>query len=344
MRYLEPDLPIHTFSFIAQGSPKNEEFWVDHVTEMLRCTPHKVVVQRHDLANDLDEMIRAQGEPFGSTSIYAQYRVYKLARSMGVTVTLDGQGADELLAGYFGYPEARLNSLLQQREFMTAADFLRQWSSWPGRGVRGAGIAVARALPTSMKQVLLHSRNEVLARKFLLSGSATSQRQVNLLPARDTHMPEGRALAARLRNALTQGDLSPLLRHGDRNSMHWSIESRVPFLTTRLAEFTLTLPEDLLVSHSGQTKSILRESLKGIVPKEILERKDKIGFETPERSWLEDLRPQLADWTGGLHLLPNVNQKEALKAVQVSLSSKLKYSSIAWRVINLSRWASVNFG
>ena len=76
--------------------------------------------------------------------------------------------------------------------------------------------------------------------------------------------------------------MSSLLRHEDRNSMANSIESRVPFLTTDFAEFLLSLPEEYLVSKSGETKSIFRESMKGIVPQRILGRKDKIGFATPE--------------------------------------------------------------
>ena len=70
-----------------------------------------------------------------------------------------------------------------------------------------------------------------------------------------------------------------MLRHGDRNSMYWSIESRVPFLTIDLAEFVLSLPESYLVSRDGETKYIFREAMRGIVPDEILNRRDKIGFQ-----------------------------------------------------------------
>src|SRR5690606_21917281 len=107
----DPGADIRTFSYIAAGSPKSEEKWVDLVNEFVGAQGHKIVAAPEELAADLDELIRIQGEPFGSTSIYAQYRVYKQARASGVTVTLDGQGADELLAGYFGYPGPRMRSL-----------------------------------------------------------------------------------------------------------------------------------------------------------------------------------------------------------------------------------------
>ena len=85
-----------------------------------------------------------------------------------------------------------------------------------------------------------------------------------------------------LYQAQTSKGLPTLLRHGDRNSMISSIEGRVPFLNTKLSEFVFSLPEKFLVSDSGLTKSILRSSLAGIVPDQILDRKDKIGFQTPE--------------------------------------------------------------
>jgi asparagine synthase (glutamine-hydrolysing) len=113
MRHVASDMPIHTFSFIADGSDVNEEHWVDRINAHVGAIPHKVRVSSLELVRDLDEMIRSQGEPFGGTSIYAQYRVYQLAREHGISVTLDGQGADEMLAGYIGYPGQRLRSLLE---------------------------------------------------------------------------------------------------------------------------------------------------------------------------------------------------------------------------------------
>jgi asparagine synthase (glutamine-hydrolysing) len=100
MRHLEPDLKIKTFSFIARDNPLSEEFWVDQVNHFVGAEAHKVLVKPEDLARDLDDMIKAQGEPFGSTSIYAQYRVFEAAKAQGVIVTLDGQGADEALQIY----------------------------------------------------------------------------------------------------------------------------------------------------------------------------------------------------------------------------------------------------
>ena len=79
-----------------------------------------------------------------------------------------------------------------------------------------------------------------------------------------------------------------LLRIADRNSMHFSIESRMPFLTTDLAELALTLPENFLTYKNGYTKSILRDAMIDIVPEKILFRKDKIGLQTSQKNWIQE--------------------------------------------------------
>src|SRR5690606_13391129 len=82
----------------------------------------------------------------GSTSIYAQYRVFQLARENGITVTLDGQGADELLAGYHGYPGQRMLSLWEQGGLGAMHRFARQWGQWPGRSYNRAWMYLGRSV------------------------------------------------------------------------------------------------------------------------------------------------------------------------------------------------------
>lgn len=96
-------------------------------------------------------------------------------------------------------------------------------------------------------------------------------------------------MVRQLRSELTSKRITRLLRYADRNAMAHSIENRVPFLTVELAEFLLTLPEDFLVSRDGDSKHIFRQAMRGLVPDAILDRKDKIVFETPEQQWLKYL-------------------------------------------------------
>lgn len=339
-RRLAPDVPMHAFSFVARGSERNEETWIDLVADNLGLQVHKVHIRPGDLARDLDALIRAQGEPFGSTSIYAQYRVYQQAREVGVTVTLDGQGADELFAGYLGYPTDRIQSLISARNWVQLVQFAVHWPNWPGRSFGMLFPGMASALPRRAKEMLRIFRT-VKSNSPRLVDQAGLDSSLGMVPDEWREIPPGRALSARLREALTCGDLSSLLRHGDRNSMRWSIESRVPFLTPDFAEFVLQLPERYLLSNSGETKHVFRHAMSGIAPLEILSRKDKIGFETPEHEWLTSSQSLVREWLDGLDVIPTVDAHACRRFVDDSLSGEAPLTWKTWRVINLARWAQI---
>lgn len=339
MRHIEPDMPIHTFSYVARGSSVDEERWADLVNAHARTIPHKVIVTANDLATDLDDMVSTQGEPFGGTSIYAQYRVFQLARQLGIVVTLDGQGADELLAGYHGYPESRICSLIERREFGEFIKFATQWPKWPGR----SPLKIPKSLipdgdfKRAANQMLVRHRSPWLKKSwFERIGLIHIQ---PLSPKTDEGF--GRRLAEKLRYELSSNGLSPLLRHGDRNSMRWSIESRVPFLTQDMAEFLLTLPEHYLLSTTGETKSIFRAAMRGIVPNAILDRRDKIGFQTPEQVWLRELGPTLLNWIEEAENLPFIDAEICRAKVTELIKQKSGIRSQYWRLINYCRWVQL---
>jgi len=345
MRHLEPDAPIHTFSFIATGDSVSEERWVDRMTAHVSAMPHKVSITSQQLAADLDDMIATQGEPFGSTSIYAQYRVFQLAREHGVTVTLDGQGADELCGGYVGYPGPRVRSLLDEGQWAGAIAFLREWGRWPGRaGLEGFKAAVAEYTSDSAYQAL-RRMNGTDACPPWLDGRVLADAGVALRFPREvpTQTAPGRRLVAELARSLHGVGLPGLLRHGDRNSMRFSVESRVPFLTTELADFLLTLPEEYLVSPQGETKHLLRRAMRGLVPDEILDRRDKIGFATPEQAWLLQMAPQVREWLRYPLNLPFFRQDEVLKALDQVVAGQRPFSWQVWRWINFTRWHAQHF-
>ena len=151
----------------------------------------------------------------------------------------------------------------------------------------------------------------------------------------DSH---GRQLMFKLRDAVTRNGLSALLRHADRNAMKWSIENRVPFLTIELAEYLLSLPESFILSEKGITKNIFRDSMRGIVPKEILERKDKIGFDTPNKTILKTI------FEKKIHIQENKNIDLILKKdkcfnfISDIISTSKKYDARAWRIMNFMLW------
>jgi asparagine synthase (glutamine-hydrolysing) len=339
MRAVEPDLPIHTFSFVAPGAPTDEGRWADVVAAQVGATAHKVRVAPEELAADLDDLIAAQSEPFGSTSIYAQYRVFRLAREEGVTVMLEGQGADELFAGYHGYPGPRMRGMVERGQFGSVLRFARAWSAWPGRSPALAAMALGMELAPRPVHALAYrvagrSRPPWLNAGPLLEAGVRLERG-GTVPPRELR---GRRLAETLRFQLSADGLPALLRHGDRNSMRWSVESRVPFLTTALAEYVLALPEEYLVSRAGETKHVLRAAFRGLVPDPILDRRDKVGFDTPEQAWLGAIAGQVRDWLRTDLGLPFFNHQRVVTEFEAMLAGHRPFGWQAWRWINFSRW------
>ena len=345
IRHIEPDIPINTFSYIAKNSKASEEVWVDKVNQHVGGISHKVYFSHQDLASDLDDLIQAQGEPFGGTSIYAQYKVFKLAKESGVTVTLDGQGADELLAGYHGYPGKRAKSLIEGHHYIDASNFLLNWSRWPDRKLtHGLKLVVAELVQGKTYDVL-RELNGMKKVPDWLNGGILQESGVALGYPRQitTYSQKERCLMGGLAFALSSGSLPPLLRHSDRSSMRFSIESRVPFLTTDVADFLLSLPEDYLISHQGESKSLFRAAMRGIVPDEILDRRDKIGFETPEKQLLLSLSALVRVWLSVDVKLPFLNQQMMLAEFDVIVAGKKPFSWQVWRWINFMRWYVNNF-
>jgi asparagine synthase (glutamine-hydrolysing) len=346
MRRVEPELALHTFSYVADDPAVSEERWVEVVGAAARAEVHKTRPTPADLVSDLDALIAAQDEPFGSTSIYAQYRVFRRAREAGVTVMLDGQGADEMLAGYRSYLGARLASLLRQGRLLRANRLVSRAGRQPGVSSRqmllaaggmafprfglGSGLlrGVARRAGLSNGSTLAALNNEW----FTLRGAT---------PWRYENGHGADVLRKTLHDTLVETSLPMLLRYEDRNSMAHSIESRVPFLTTAVAEFVLSLPEEYLIAPDGTSKSVFRSAMRGLVPDSILDRRDKIGFATPERRWLETLRPWVEEVlrAGEEARLPVLDMAAVRREWAEISAGAAGFDFRVWRWLNVIRWA-----
>jgi asparagine synthase (glutamine-hydrolysing) len=335
-RLLEPGMPIHTFSFIAPGFARSEHEWVARAVAATGAISHTVESARGDLESDLDDLITAQGEPFGDTTIYAQYRVFQLARESGVTVTLDGQGGDEIFAGYDGYPVQRMHSLIETGHFLGAARFARAWAMWPRRRWPGmTAEAFGQFFSARARARVRYPLASPLLDLIALRDRGISTGPPELVP----ESMRGERVKPYLRAMYTGYGLPRLVRHADRNAMHFSIESRVPFLDRALTEFVMTLPEDWLIGADGTSKRILREAVRGLVPDEIVDRRDKIGFETPEAGWIERLGAEPVDPE---HPIGMLRQGRIATVTGGFSESELRWApSSHWRLINLRRWSSL---
>jgi asparagine synthase (glutamine-hydrolysing) len=136
--------------------------------------------------------------------------------------------------------------------------------------------------------------------------------------------------------------LPMLLRFEDRNSMAHSVESRVPFLTPSLVEFILSLPEEFIIGDDGGSKCIFREAMRGLTPDVVLDRRDKLGFDTPEKSWL--MAPEAQQWASGLL---QSDAADSLKLLNMDLirrewagaaAGRAAFPPWLWRVLNLILW------
>lgn len=333
MRVVEPGAEIHAFSFIADDAGLSEERWVDLVAAQARSVVHKIYAEPDQLRADLDDLIYTQDEPFGSTSMYAQYCVFRAAKRHGITVMLDGQGADEMLAGYGQYGPARLSALVQRGHLIDAIRFANNASELSGGRLKLWLQAVRLLLPAIGRR---------LVERWLMPGWLNARwfydRGVDMNPATAPKQLVG--LQSELRHTIAATSLPQLLRYEDRNSMASSIESRLPFLTPAFAEFVLRLPEEYILGNDGTTKNVFRQAMRGIVPDAILDRRDKIGFATPESRWLTVLRPwveqALASETArGIHALDVPALQRDWQAVLDGTSS---FDFRIWRWVNLIRW------
>jgi asparagine synthase (glutamine-hydrolysing) len=340
MRHIAPDMPIHTFSYIPDAGHVSEERWVDIVNNQVGAISHKVRAGAQDFERDLDRIITVQGEPFGSTSVYAQYCVFRQAHADGITVTLDGQGADEVLAGYDGYPGHRILSLVEQGDLRGVAQFMRNWVNWPGRSYRSGAAHFGRQVAADAVYAWARRKS---GRDFrpdwlqLALFEANGMDFAENRPARQSDF-RGRRVIEQLRYSLQNRGMPHLLRHGDRNAMAFSIESRVPFLTIPLADFLLSLPESYLISQNGETKSVFRAAMRGIVPDSILDRRDKIGFATSEEIWFSQMRPQLRSWLEDADDVPFLDRHKLILRFDSIMQGEQKFDWQIWRWINYIRW------
>jgi asparagine synthase (glutamine-hydrolysing) len=274
MRKLKEKAEIKTFSLVFPDNEMDESAFIDEVVAEANVEAHSTSPSTDDLTRDLNDLIRTQEEPFGSLSIYGQYKVMELANKSGMKVLLDGQGSDEIFAGYFIYYKYYFFESLLHLRMKEARE-------------------TANRMKSKLQDMLLFPAMTILSALGLSHGWiaelwASRHRYLKLAGRIDPANPlteRGFDLNRALRSDLTRYSIPQLLRYEDKNSMRWSIESRVPFLDFRLVELAASLPSGCKI-RKGTTKYILRVALRGMVSERILGRRDKIGFAAPDEDWL----------------------------------------------------------
>jgi asparagine synthase (glutamine-hydrolysing) len=225
-----------------------------------------------DFALEFDSILRAQDEPYGSTSIFSQYMVFKKIKEKNIKVILDGQGADEALGGYHSLTGFALNSFLEKGSYM----------NWLVETVRFSKNHRANYFHLIKSHLSRKIRKEKTAK--LDYGDLVRFKDYDTYEERLTNLvsPPVDNIEEYLMYLVFDGNLQQLLRYEDRNSMHFSIESRVPFLEPDLVSFICQMPFHYKFKN-GYTKYVLRKAMEGNLPSKIVWQKNKLGFASPEQ-------------------------------------------------------------
>jgi len=246
---------------------------------------HEVFPTEDSAIENLDKIIFHQDEPFNSMSISAQFEVMKLARQNNVTVLLDGQGADEYLAGYDMYYETYYQSLKFQNKALYQKE-VNAYKELKGKAFEEGSLKeVLKAKSEKVYQKIAHVRRRNISptNEYFLGIHPDI---VNQYKEQKNPIYKPYNLKEHLLLSTTQKGLSELLRYADRNSMANSVEVRLPFLDHKIVEYVFSLPNQFLIQNAW-TKHLLRKAMEDKLPKDITWRKDKIGYEPPQERWMK---------------------------------------------------------
>lgn len=308
---------------ISEQHDNSEEGYARQVVEAAELDWLRVRPNFEDLQSQLAAVVNAQEEPFGSASIVMQYSVMQRARATGLPVLLDGQGGDETLLGYPKYVAAYLAS------------------QWRNNGVSGFIGAIQEAgknnTAWSLKGVLKYLAGSRLA-GLRYRHHCSEHLYLSRLPPLPKHLRHFADVCfdefELQRLEIEQTNLPVLLRYEDKNSMAHSIETRLPFLDYRLVEFSLSLPGSMKI-RDGWSKWILRRAMESRLPANIAWRRNKLGFEAPERSWHARLQNTLTATIVGSPLLADITNSKKLERLLPNLPLRAQ-----WRLYSLALWAN----
>jgi asparagine synthase (glutamine-hydrolysing) len=339
-----PDDPLSTFTAIFPGQSIDESRFAQDVVTKNASKPTYVEISEAELAACIDDVIWHQDEPFGSTSILAQWFVFAAIRKSGIKVVLDGQGADEQLGGYhdlFSFHHASLFRRGKFLQFIRGLLARKKDQNVPLLDVFDGLLNRVRArLDLTAPSEKLGQARDPLAKGNLQSFAPVEGSTLNGALARD-ELPPLETLGELCLAMTISSNLPMLLRFEDRNSMAHGVEARVPFVERDLIEFTLGLGEHHKLVGSDN-KVVLRRAMDKVLPRSVLDRRDKLGFSTPESDWIrgglkpfiyrgielaKQRFPDLLDWSA-------VDELCAAAMIEGSVAHPQ-----VWRIANLGLWA-----
>lgn len=342
-----PNYSHSAFGYCSSDNRYSEKRYMDDVVGVTSARMNYVKINQDDFLSRLPQIILEQDEPFGSASIVTQWFVFQKARAEGMTVMLDGQGADEVLAGYHTFFSTIALNLLKKRRISDYLSLRFKYEKEIGEfplpsWFLSLGTIIFLIPPPFPDLIQLFIR---FLRRLKRSNPMSSERMSLNHALTQKYSPSQaisntfRSLNEELQIQVRSLSLPALLRYEDRNSMAHSIEARVPFLDYRLVEFLFTLPEHWKIKEVS-TKHILREAMKRILPESVRTRKDKIGFKaTPDLTFrfARDHYDTLVDNQSGFE--KKWFDPKGMRKLLNSRNQSTSFEFLLWRIINTKLWA-----
>jgi asparagine synthase (glutamine-hydrolysing) len=333
-RFIDDDQMQVTFSSCSSDKKYDESEYVEAVLD--KCEnihAHMIEINHDDFWDELDDLIYHHDEPFLSPSVYAEWCIFREVSKTNVKVTLDGHGADEILIGYYTFFGPYLSGLLRRLRFLEYAKAVFSIRSMHGYSLgRLMAMSIRSFLPQTIKQYALK----------LLNRPSTIPEWINQFalntPISDIGMSDENIENVSL-DQLLRFSVPKQLKWCDRDSMAHSIESRVPFLDFRLVDLVYSLPSDYKFKR-GLTKRILRDGLSGVIPNEVKNRINKMGFVTPGERWVLDnpkiykLKLKNAIQQAGVLL----NGPECYERFSCMIDGNIPFNNTFWRIIFFGEW------
>jgi len=328
---------VKTFTVYFDDGPEFDERIHAHaIVDRFKAEPFERLVQPADLLDTLKQIVWYLDEPSLALGVYPQWHVMDLARESGVKVVLDGQGGDEVFAGYMNYAPQHLYGLLGSApaRFPLEVAAIGRLHGWT-RARAASRSAVAMRLRAPVAPTVATTPDAAMLAPDLRPLADVSHNEWRTWP---------RVFDGWLTNVLywelTKTRLPALLRYEDRLSMAHSIESRVPFLDHRLVELAFALPDGAKL-HNGWSKYAMRTALAGLLPKDVVWRRDKKGFPTPVGNWLRDARgaPALSLLRDPLRRSGAMFPDRALEpTIAAHVSGQADRSWQLWRALSTELW------
>ena len=323
-----------TFSIVYPGLNIDESFYIDRVLHKTKFNNYKYTPNSSELIKDLDDFIWYQEEPVLDLSYYNEYKLRKLTRKKNVVVSLEGQGADEIVTGYRSFVFPYLCDLLDCFKLLKLLRELRNFKDLSQISLKTFILRyLLSKLPDSLsykiKRYYKIKNESLLKESFFNDNQKDNKNSIKI----------GANLNNALYNSLNYLSIPSQLIRADKSAMASSIECRFPFLDYRLVELSFSLPGKMKMNN-GITKVILREAVKDRLPTEIYERMDKKGFLSPQSEWIREQKDFFSKivYSEQFKNCGFINWKVFEEKYKKLLEGDNSESNKIWRILGVYLW------